>query len=80
MCLVSLWNVELFAILTVASLSKNIKAGTLWEILKYFINYFNHINSQEVEAMAMYSAFAEEQEIIGCFLDHHEINESPKNT
>ena len=46
----------------------------------YCNNAFNHFNSLETEARALYYASVEDLDTVTCFLDFHEISESPKNT
>lgn len=38
----------------------------------------SHCSSHTVKARAWYSASAEDLDMVACFLDHHDINESPK--
>ena len=60
------------------SLSQNKNVAYLLSISKSRNNCLNHIISQAVEAIALYSALAEERDIVACFLDFHETKESPR--
>ena len=47
-------------------------------MLKSLSRANSQVISQVALAIALYSASAEERETIGCFLDFHEIKESPR--
>lgn len=38
----------------------------------------NHVSSQQVFTIALYSASAKDLEIVFCFFDFHEIKEDPR--
>ena len=61
-------------------MSQKSNPGYGWWTSKSFNRASNQVISQTVKAMALYSASAKDLETIDCFLDFHEINESPKNT
>ena len=49
----------------------------IWKSLSKGIS---HINSQTTDAIALYSASAEDLETVCCFFDFQDIKESPRNT
>ena len=67
------------AILIAESLSQNNNAASGCGISKSLKSCLSHISSHVVEAIALYSASAEDLEMVACFLDFHEIKESPRN-
>ena len=80
MCFVLSWKTGLAAIWRVASLSQNSVIGSLLWILKSRRRVVNQISSQVTLAIARYPTLAEDRETMPCFLDFHEIKESPRKT
>ena len=79
-CLVLSWKIGLEAMCMVAWLSQKSKVEVDKEIWKSVNNCQSHNNSLAVAAIALYSASAEEWDIVDYFLDFHETNESPRKT
>ena len=61
-----------------AWLSQNKETTWGCEILKSLKIDSNHIISQTTTAIALYSASADDLDIVVCFLDFQDINDSPK--
>ena len=80
MCLVRSWNTGLEAMCRAAWLSQNNDAGLECLIPMSLNKCRSHNTSQTVTAMALYSSSANDLEMVLCFLDFHEIKESPIKT
>jgi hypothetical protein len=78
MCLVRSWYTGLAAIWRAAWLSYKSKAAKVWGIWRSWSKLSNQTISQVVEANERYSTYAEDWEMIVCFLDFQETKESPK--
>jgi hypothetical protein len=79
MCLVLLWKMGLAVMWRAAWESQNNKAEFEIETWRYLCKEKTHISSQQATVIVRYSASANEQDTVCCFLDFQDIRESPWN-
>ena len=77
-CLVLSWTTGFYPIWIATWLSPYIIIGYGWVTSRSFNKANNHVISHTVTPMTLYSASVDDLEIIDCFSDFEEINESPK--